>query len=381
MRTVSILGSTGSIGRQTLAVCREQGFSVAALTAGSNVDLLERQVREFHPRLVSLADEGAARTLRERLDGLEVEVLSGEAGLLSAAATPGADTVVVAVVGMVGLTPTLAALKAGKRVALANKETLVCGGELVTAAAEEYGGPLLPVDSEHSAIFQCLQGVRSRDEVRRVILTCSGGPFYGLSRKEMARKTRQDALKHPNWSMGAKITIDCATLMNKGLELMEAMHLFSLPRERVDVVIHRQSIVHSMVELTDGAVLAQLGTADMGLPIRYALTWPERGVSQAPPLDLLSCPPLTFAPPDLEAFPCLRLAMECAGTGGTAGAILNGANEVAVGRFLREEIAFGDIYPLVAGALEHVPVRQEPTLEEVLEADRQARAWAQASRS
>ena len=379
-RGISLLGSTGSIGRQTLEVCAEQGIPVMALTANRNIDLLERQTRQFRPRLAVLADMEAALAFARRVEDLDVKVAYGMEGLVEAAALPESDTVVTAVVGMVGLTPTLAAVERGKRVALANKETLVCGGDLVMAAARRRGAEILPVDSEHSAIFPCLQGSRSREEVRRVILTCSGGPFFGMSREEMAGKTRADALRHPNWSMGPKITVDCATLMNKGLEVIEAMHLFQLPPEQVSVVIHRQSVIHSMVEYRDGAVMAQLGTADMRLPIRYALTWPDRGASRAEPLDLLSCPPLTFAPPDLEAFPCFAMALACAREGGTSRAVLNGANEAAVGLFLRDEIGFGQIPELVAEALDAVPMKYDPSLADILEADRLAREAVLAAR-
>jgi len=371
--TLSLLGSTGSIGRQTLDVCREQGIRVAALAAGRSVDLLEAQAREFSPRLAVLYDMDAALELANRLKGLDIEVAYGLEGLRRAASLPESGTVVTAMVGMAGLRPTLAAIEAGKRIALANKETLVCAGELVMRAAQEYGADILPVDSEHSAIFQCLQGCRDRGEVKRLILTCSGGPFYGLSREEVASKTRAEALRHPNWTMGEKITIDCATLMNKGLEFIEAMRLFCVTPDQVDVVIHRQSIIHSMVEFRDGAVIAQLGTPDMRLPIRYALTYPRRAASALPALDLLSCPPLTFAPPDLQAFPCLKLAMDCARTGGTSCAVLNGANEAAVDLFRREEIAFGRIPELVENALNSIPVKSNPSLEDILEADRQAR--------
>ncbi len=371
--TISLLGSTGSIGRQTLDVCREQGIRVAALAAGRSVDLLEAQAREFSPRLAVLYDMDAALELANRLKGLDIEVAYGLEGLRRAASLPESGTVVTAMVGMAGLRPTLAAIEAGKRIALANKETLVCAGELVMRAAQEYGADILPVDSEHSAIFQCLQGRRDRGEVKRLILTCSGGPFYGLSREEVASKTRAEALRHPNWTMGEKITIDCATLMNKGLEFIEAMRLFRVTPDQVDVVIHRQSIIHSMVEFRDGAVIAQLGTPDMRLPIRYALTYPRRAASALPALDLLSCPPLTFAPPDLQAFPCLKLAMDCARTGGTSCAVLNGANEAAVDLFRREEIAFGRIPELVENALNSIPVKSNPSLEDILEADRQAR--------
>ena len=371
--TLSLLGSTGSIGRQTLDVCREQGIRVAALAAGRSVDLLEAQAREFSPRLAVLYDMDAALELANRLKGLDIEVAYGLEGLRRAASLPESGIVVTAMVGMAGLRPTLAAIEAGKRIALANKETLVCAGELVMRAAQEYGADILPVDSEHSAIFQCLQGRRDRGEVKRLILTCSGGPFYGLSREEVASKTKADALRHPNWTMGEKITIDCATLMNKGLEFIEAMRLFRVTPDQVDVVIHRQSIIHSMVEFRDGAVIAQLGTPDMRLPIRYALTYPRRAASALPALDLLSCPPLTFAPPDLQAFPCLKLAMDCARTGGTSCAVLNGANEAAVDLFRREEIAFGRIPELVENALNSIPVKSNPSLEDILEADRQAR--------
>ena len=371
--TISLLGSTGSIGRQTLDVCREQGIRVAALAAGRSVDLLEAQAREFRPRLAVLYDMDAALELANRLKGLDIEVAYGLEGLRRAASLPESGIVVTAMVGMAGLRPTLAAIEAGKRIALANKETLVCAGELVMRAAQEYGADILPVDSEHSAIFQCLQGRRDRGEVKRLILTCSGGPFYGLSREEVASKTRAEALRHPNWTMGEKITIDCATLMNKGLEFIEAMRLFCVTPDQVDVVIHRQSIIHSMVEFRDGAVIAQLGTPDMRLPIRYALTYPRRAASALPALDLLSCPPLTFAPPDLQAFPCLKLAMDCARTGGTSCAVLNGANEAAVELFRREEIAFGRIPELVENALNSIPVKSNPSLEDILEADRRAR--------
>ncbi len=373
MSAISLLGSTGSIGRQTLEVCAALGIKVNALTAHHSVDLLERQVRQFRPRLAVLYEMEPALELARRLRDLDIKVAYGLEGVIEAASLPESDAVVAAVVGMAGLQPTLAALRQGKRVALANKETLVCAGALVTEAARKYGGSIIPVDSEHSAIFQCLQGCRDPGEVRRLLLTCSGGPFFGLSREETAAKTRADALRHPNWTMGEKITVDCATLMNKGLEVIEAMHLFQLPAEQVDVVIHRQSIVHSMVEFQDGAVLAQLGTPDMRLPIRYALTWPNRAASQLPGLDLLSCPPLTFQRPDLEAFPCLKMAVDCARAGGTACAVLNGANEAAVGLFLREEIAFGRIPELVEAALNAVPQRSSPRLEDILEADQKAR--------
>ncbi len=372
-KTISLLGSTGSIGRQTLDVAEQMGLRVAALTANSSVDRMERQVRQFHPELAVLFQEEAAEELRGKIADTDTRVLSGMDGLLEAATLPSADTVVTAVVGMIGLKPTLAAIREKKRIALANKETLVCAGELVMEEANRCGAEIIPVDSEHSAIFQCLQGCRSREEIKRILLTCSGGPFYGKHLEELAGMTRADALKHPNWKMGAKITVDCATLMNKGLEVIEAMRLYHLPLEQVSVVIHRQSIVHSMVEFQDGAVLAQLGTPDMRLPIRYALTYPNRGVNPAEPLDLLTCPPLTFAAPDLQAFPCLKLAMDAVQEGGTACAVLNGANEAAVGLFLHDQIGFNDIPKLVAKARERVAVFQNPDLEQILEADHLAR--------
>ncbi len=371
--SISLLGSTGSIGRQTLDVCAALGVRVEALTARCNIDLLERQARQFRPKLVALYELEPALDLARRLKDLDIQVAYGLEGMVEPASLPESDTVVTAVVGMAGLQPTLAAIRRGKRVALANKETLVCAGELVMDAARQHGAEIVPVDSEHSAIFQCLQGCRGREEVRRLILTCSGGPFLGLSRGETAKKTKTDALRHPNWTMGEKITIDCASLMNKGLEYIEAMHLFQMPPEQVSVVIHRQSIIHSMVEFQDGAVLAQLGTPDMRLPIRYALTWPSRVEAEQAGLDLLSCPPLTFQPPDLDAFPCLQLAMDCARRGGTSGAVLNGANEAAVELFLREEISFGQIAERVEGALNKIPVKSNPSMEDILEADQKAR--------
>ncbi len=373
MKTIALLGATGSIGRQTLEVARELGLTVAALTAHTNIDLLERQARQFRPRLAAVYDAAAAAVLRDRLSDTDIEVLTGEEGLLAAATLAEADTLVTAVMGSVGLAPTLAAIQQGKRIALANKETLVCAGELVMSAAAEYGAEIIPVDSEHSAVFQCLQGCRDRGEVRRILLTCSGGPFYGKTHDQLEHVTAADALRHPNWHMGAKITIDSATLMNKGLEVIEAMRLYALPVEQVQPVIHRQSIVHSLVEFRDGALLAQLGTPDMKLPIRYALTYPYRAETPDAPLDLLQCGALTFAAPDEDAFPCLRLARQCGKTGGTSCAILNGANEAAVALFLRGDIGFNDIHRCVERALSRVAVKYQPSLADILEADRAAR--------
>ena len=371
---ISILGSTGSIGMQTLDVVDALGLRVAALAAGRNVDRIEQQTRKYLPRLVVLYDEAAAGVLRERLRGLDVEVRSGMDGLLAAAQIEEADTVLTAVVGMVGLRPTLAAIEKRKKIALANKETLVCAGELVMAAAARRGAEIVPVDSEHSAIFQCLQTCRDRGEVDRIILTCSGGTFYGKKKEEIYGARRGEALNNPNWDMGAKVTLDSATLMNKGLEVIEAMRLYHLPLEQVSVVIHRESIIHSMVEYCDGAVLAQLGAPDMRLPIQYALTHPNRMPCPARRLDLLQCGALTFAAPDLETFPCLRIAMDAARAGGTACAVLNGAGEAAASLFLQDKIVFGQIPELVEYALERLPVRRDPSLEEILEADAQARA-------
>lgn len=367
-RTITILGSTGSIGRQSLEVIAALGFSVGALTAHRSVELLERQARQFRPRLAVMTDPAAAADLKVRLADTSIRVLSGPEGVAAAAALPEADTVVTAIVGVAGLVPTLAAIDAGKRIALANKETLVCAGELVMKRAKEKGAEIIPVDSEHSALFQSLEG-NSRGEVKRLILTASGGPFFGKSRAELEHVTRAQALKHPNWSMGAKITIDSATMMNKGLEFIEAMRLYDMPPEKVSIVVHRESIVHSLVEYCDGAVLAQLGAPDMRLPIQYALTWPERLPGPADTLDLLTCGALHFAPPDLEAFPCLALAMDAAKTGGTAPAVMNGANEAAVARFLADEIGFYDIPRLVGDALSRVRAVSAPSLEEILAAD------------
>ena len=372
-RTLSVLGSSGSIGRQALDVAAVCGHEVAAITVNRSAPMAEEQARRFRPRLAVAVDEDPAADLRTRLADTEVKVLSGREGLLEAASLPGADTVVTAVVGMAGLFPTLAAIEQGKRVALANKETLVCAGELVMAQAEQTGAEIVPVDSEHSAIFQCLQGCADRGEVRRLILTASGGPFFGKSREELAQVTRAQTLRHPNWAMGEKITIDSATLMNKGLEFIEAMRLYSMPPEKIQIAIHRESIVHSLVEFEDGAILAQLGSADMCLPIQYALTWPERTPGPAKPLDLLSCPPLTFQKPDPETFRCLGLALECAERGGTSTAILNGANEAAVALFLEEKITFLDISRLVEAALERVPVVKSPSLDDIFQADCAAR--------
>ncbi len=375
-KTISILGSTGSIGRQTLDVVDQLGVRVAALTCGSNLERMTEQCRKYRPKLAVMSTKELADELQSVLQDPEIRVMWGKEGLLEAAAMPEADTVITAVVGMMGLEPTLAAVRAGKRIGLANKETLVCAGELVMSEADLYGAEIIPVDSEHSAIFQCLMGCADRGEVKRLILTASGGAFYGKTAEELRSAKKDDALKHPNWKMGQKITIDCATMLNKGLEFIEAMRLYRMPPEKISVVVHRQSIVHSLVEFNDGAVLAQLGVPDMRIPIQLALTYPNRVESPAAGLDLLACGPLTFAAPDLETFPCLKLAMEAAHTGGTACAVLNGANEEAVAAYLRDEIGFYDISDSIAYAMAQVPVVQNPSLEQVLEADRLARQAA-----
>lgn len=371
-KTITILGSTGSIGRQTLSVADELGLRVAALTAERNVDLMEAQCRKYRPELAVLADEAAAEELKVRLADMNIRVLAGAEALCEAAALQEADTVVVAVCGFAALRPTLTAIHEKKRIALANKETMVCAGQIMQAAARESGAEIIPVDSEHSAIFQCLMGCRDRAEVKRLILTCSGGPFFGKGRAELACMTKSDALRHPNWKMGAKITVDCATLMNKGLEIIEAMRLYDLPLSKVTAVIHRQSVVHSLVEFVDGAVLAQLGVPDMRIPIGLAMTYPNRAHNPAPALDLLTCGPLTFDAIDETAFPCFALAKQAAKTGGTACTAMNAANEEAVGLFLQDKIGFYDIADAVESAL-RLPVVQEPSLADIFEADRLAR--------
>ncbi len=375
MKHISILGSTGSIGTQSLDVIEKLGgMKVVALTAGSSVGKMAQQCRKFLPELAVMATKEAAEALQKEIGDLPIRVSYGEAGLIEAAELPSADCVITAVVGMVGLKPTLAAIRTHKRIGLANKETLVCAGELVMREARKEGIEIVPVDSEHSAIFQCLMGSNAHREIKKILLTCSGGPFFGKTKEELKSVTRADALKHPNWSMGAKITIDSATLMNKGLEVIEAMRLYDVPLEQIQVLIHRQSIVHSMVEFVDNGIMAQLGAPDMRLPIQLALTYPERRECPVDALDL-TAGPLTFSHPDLESFPCLRLAMEAAQQGGTACPVLNGANEAAVALFLEDKIGFYDIYELVKGAMEAVPFIPDPTLEQILDCDAAARRY------
>ena len=371
---ITILGSTGSIGRQTAEAAGRLGIPVLSLAARADIDRLEEQARRFHPRYVGVYDPQAARTLRDRLSDTDILVEGGEESLIRAAAVPEADCVVTGVSGSIGLRPTLEAIRAGRRIALANKETLVCAGDLVMEQARLHGAQILPVDSEHSAIFQCLTG-RQPGELRRILLTGSGGPFRGWSRNQTETVTPEQAVCHPNWHMGPKISVDSATMMNKGLEFIEAMHLFSVTPEQIQVLIHPESAVHSMVELVDGTVIAQLGVADMGLPIQYALTWPERRPAAAPRLDFAALGSMHFEQPDLEALPCLRLALECARRGGTAPCVLSAANEAAVGLFLGHRIGYNDIPRLVEGALATVEHCSRPALEDILRADRGAREY------
>jgi len=375
---IAILGSTGSIGRQTAEAASRLGIRVEALSARRNVDRIEKQARTLHPRYVAMYDPAAAEELRARLSDTDIEVGAGEKALCAAAVIEGADCVVTGVSGSIGLRPTLAAIRAGRRIALANKETLVCAGDIVMAEAERFGAEIIPVDSEHSAIFQCLTG-RGKGELRRILLTGSGGPFRGWSVEQTRDVTPEQAVRHPNWSMGAKISVDSATMMNKGLEFIEAMHLFAVTPEQIKVLIHPESAVHSMVELLDGTVIAQLGVPDMGLPIQYALTWPDRRPSAAKPLDFAALGTMHFQDPDLAKLPCLRLAMECAAARGTAPCVMSAANEAAVGAFLGRRIGYNDIYRLVSQAVERAAFIARPSLEEILEADRLAREFVKDS--
>ena len=372
MKKIAILGSTGSIGTQTVDILPSIDAEVVALTTNRRINLLEEQARALHPKMVCAMDEDAAKALKIKLADTNIEVLTGMDGLIACAAESGADIVVTAVVGMVGLLPTMAAIKAGKDIALANKETLVCAGGLVMSAAKQYGVRILPVDSEHSAIFQCVQAANG-NPIDKILLTASGGPFFGKKIEEMRGMTREQALAHPNWSLGAKITIDSATMMNKGLELIEAMWLYDLPPEDIEIVVHRESIVHSAVEFADGAVIAQLGLPDMRLPIQLALTWPQRVPCKVPRMSLAEVAKLTFYAPDYEAFPALNLAKHAASLKGDRGAVLNGANEAAVGLFLNDKIGFTDIAERVAYALDTIPYKKDITLDDVLAADKAAR--------
>lgn len=371
MKSLIILGSTGSIGTQALEVARRDGYKVTALAAGSNIELLEKQAREFKVKAVAVFSVDAAKELKIKLGDTDIKVLSGADGVCEIASGEG-DIVLNSIVGIAGLRPTLSAIDAGKTIALANKETLVTGGEIVNRKAKEKGVKILPVDSEHSAIFQSLQGA-SEKSLKKILLTASGGPFYGKTRKDLENVTVKEALNHPNWSMGAKITIDSATLMNKGLEVIEAVHLFGLPACDIEVLVHRQSILHSGVELSDGAVIAQLGTPDMRLPIQYALTYPERSDHAFERLSLTDIGTLTFEKPDTDTFRCLPLCIAAINQGGLAPTAVNGANEEAVRLFLEGKIKFLKIADLVEKAFLNVQNKKEFDLDDILEADRLAR--------
>lgn len=375
MKGIALLGSTGSIGTQSLDVCRMHGYRVVCLTANRRVDLMEAQIREFRPDLVSMMDPVAADDLRTRVADTGTKVLSGMDGLIECATYSGADTVLNAVVGMVGLQPTLAAIQTKKTLALANKETLVAGGHLVTNTAKAYGVDILPVDSEHSAIFQCLQGSPEKGAVKKLILTASGGPFFGKTLAELENVTAADALKHPNWDMGAKITIDSATMMNKGLEFIEAKWLFDMPIDAIDIVVHRESVVHSAIAYQDNSVIAQLGVPDMRIPIQYALTYPQRLPSPVQELSLVDYGKLTFYAPDYDTFRCINVCKDAIAAGGLRPAAANGANEESVRLFLNGKIKFTDIAVLNRAAMEACPQVADYALDDVLQADRAARDY------
>jgi len=373
---ISVLGSTGSIGIQTLEVARNLNLRVCALTANRNIDLLEKQAREFSPRMVAVADSELAEELRGRLSDTSVSVYEGTDGIRKAASMESADTVVVALVGIAGLIPTLEAIRSSKNIALANKEVLVTAGHLVMAEAKKYGVSILPVDSEHSAIFQCIAGNDSKG-IEKIILTASGGPFRGKTRDELKNVSLEDALAHPNWNMGKKITIDSATLMNKGLEVIEARWLFNVEPERIQVLVHPQSIIHSMVEYVDGSIIAQLGPPDMRIPIQYALTYPQRKGNSFKRAFFPECGALTFENPDFESFPCLRLAFDAVKAGGTMPVVLNGANEVAVGMFLKGRIGFTDIPEIIERTMKLHSTNTTPCLDDIIEVDKWARQAAE----
>lgn len=372
-KNLSILGSTGSIGTQSLETARKCGYSVSALSAYSNVDLIEEQIREFKPKVAALVDENAAKELKSRVSDMDVKILSGIDGVCECARVESADTVINSVVGMAGLKPTLSAIEANKKIALANKETLVAGGLLVTTKAKEKGVDILPVDSEHSAIFQCLQGQPTNKALKRIILTASGGPFFGKTREELEKVTVADALKHPNWSMGQKITIDSATMMNKGLELIEAVWLFNVHPSKIEIVVHRESIIHSAVEYDDNAVIAQMGLPDMKIPIQYALTYPERIESLTGELDLTKLGTLTFYKPDYDTFRCMDICREAITRGGLYPAFANSANEQANLMFRKGEIGFLQIAELVEKVMNDAPKVDTYTVDDVYNADIEAR--------
>ena len=369
MKKVAILGSTGSIGTQTLEVARENGdLQITALAAGGNVDLMEKQIREFHPALAAMWTEEKAKELRDRVKDLPVKVVSGMDGLLEVATDPASEILVTAIVGMIGIRPTIAAMKAGKDIALANKETLVTAGHIIMPLAEECHVKILPVDSEHSAIFQCLNG-EHKEQLKKILLTASGGPFRGKKKEDLKNVQVEDALKHPNWSMGRKITIDSATLVNKGLEMMEARWLFGVEPKDIQIVVQPKSIIHSMVEFVDGAVIAQLGTPDMKLPIQYALYYPNRRHLPGDRLDFWTLNQITFEKPDMENFPGLKLAFDAAAAGGTMPTVYNAANERAVAKFLDRKIGFLDIPEIIGSCMEQHKVTANPTVEQILETE------------
>ncbi len=370
---ISVIGSTGSIGKQTLDVAENLGIQVEALSANSQVDVIAEQARKFKPKFIAMGSEKAAKDLKLAISDLDIRIGWGSEALTEAAAFESADCLVTAVSGSVGLKPTLAAIAAKKRIAFANKETLVCAGEIMMKRVKECGAELLPVDSEHSAIFQCLEG-RGKDQLSKILLTGSGGPFRGKKRAELENVTPAQALKHPNWSMGAKITIDSATMMNKGLEFIEAMHLFQVKPDDIQVVVHPQSVIHSMVELVDGTVIAQLGCPDMRLPIQYALTYPNRMASRSEHLDFTTLKDLTFEAPDFENMPCLRLAIDCAKHGGIKSCVMSAANEVAVHMFLRGELGYNQIYDVVEDTVNHFDGPADD-IDVVIEADAEARKY------
>lgn len=375
MKKIAILGSTGSIGTQTLDVARANGdLEVLGLSAGSNVEKLEKQVREFNPRLVAVWDERAAADLAVRIADTDTRVASGMEGLLELARMPETEILVTAIVGMIGIRPTMEAIRAGKDIALANKETLVTAGHLIMPMAEKYGVQILPVDSEHSAIFQAIHGER-QDEIHKLLITASGGPFRGKKREELTKVTLADTLKHPNWVMGQKITVDSATLVNKGLEVMEARWLFGLDLDHIEVVVQPKSIIHSMVEFKDGAVMAQLGTPDMRLPIQYALYYPHRRYLDGERLDFSKLKQITFEEPDMETFLGLPMAMEASGKGGSMPTVFNAANELAVRKFLQEKIGFLDIYEIIGQSMGRHTVIDKPDLEEILAVEEETYQW------
>lgn len=369
-KKIAVLGSTGSIGTQTLEIAREyKGIKIEAMSAHSNIDLIEKQAREFKPKTVCLTDEGKAKDLKIKLADTDIKVVQGKEGLIETATADSADTVVTAVVGISGLEPTIEAIKAKKNIALANKETLVTGGHIVMDLAKENGVAILPVDSEHSAIFQSLQGCKDRREVKRILLTASGGPFFGKKREELVDIKPEDALKHPNWNMGAKVTIDSSTLVNKGLEVMEAKWLFGVELDQIEVVVHPQSVIHSAVQYEDGAVIAQLGTPDMRLPIQYALYYPERRKMSGKRLDLFELGSLTFERPDTKTFKGLALAYDAMRKGGSQPTVFNAANERAVAMFLDRKISYPQITEIIEDCMEHVAYISDPTLDQVLETE------------